>query len=280
MQGGFAYILRFCYGAVMRCCFPLMLGAVLAWAVSPVPTSAQTLTQTPPSDEAVVQLHLNAEGDAEGQYALGWYYRDAGDVAAAVHWWREAATQPGGHRKAEFNLGVMYATGEGVAQDYRAAADWYRLAAGEATLGGADTGLANAQYNLGKLYYDGLGVARNYSEAVKWFGRAGKQGYLAAQFNLGLMYRLGQGVLADAEAAADWYQLAADQNFAPAQYRLGVMYASGEGVGQNFITAYMWFSLAAAGGDADASGELDGLVEFMGDDEVLAAQRLAREYFR
>ena len=42
----------------------------------------------------------------------------------------------------QYNLGVMYANGEGVPQDYAEAVRWYRLA--------ADQGLGEAQLNLGK----------------------------------------------------------------------------------------------------------------------------------
>ena len=48
---------------------------------------------------------------------------------------RQAAEQ--GDTTAQFNLGVRYATGEGVPQDDAEAVQWYRLA--------AEQGLANAQ---------------------------------------------------------------------------------------------------------------------------------------
>ena len=42
---------------------------------------------------------------------------------------------------AQYNLGVMYATGQGVSQDYQEAVGWYRKA--------AEQGYAGAQYNSG-----------------------------------------------------------------------------------------------------------------------------------
>ena len=61
------------------------------------------------------------------------------DDAEAVRLYRLAADQ--GHADAQYNLGVMYANGQGVAQDDAEAVRLYRLA--------ADQGDADAQYNLG-----------------------------------------------------------------------------------------------------------------------------------
>jgi len=49
-----------------------------------------------------------------------------------------------GEAWAQFNLGVIYANGQGVPQDYVEAIKWYRLAAAQ--------GNVNARYNLGVIY--------------------------------------------------------------------------------------------------------------------------------
>ena len=69
---------------------------------------------------------------------------------------------------AQFNLGFMYANGQGVQQDYAEAVKWYRRA--------ADQGDADAQFNLGIVYEKGQGVQQNYAEAAKWYRRAADQG--------------------------------------------------------------------------------------------------------
>ena len=74
---------------------------------------------------------------------------------------------------AQYNLGVMYDTGEGVPKDYAEAAKWYRKA--------AEQGHAVAQFNLGVMYADGEGVSKNDAEAVKWFRQAAEQGHLDAK---------------------------------------------------------------------------------------------------
>ncbi len=44
-----------------------------------------------------------------------------------MKWWRLAAEQ--GDAVAQYNLGVKYAQGEGVSEDYAEAIKWWRLAA-------------------------------------------------------------------------------------------------------------------------------------------------------
>ena len=48
-----------------------------------------------------------------------------------MRWYRLAADQ--GYASAQFNLGVMYGTGEGVPQDYVAAHMWFNLAAAQSS---------------------------------------------------------------------------------------------------------------------------------------------------
>ena len=72
----------------------------------------------------------------------------SGDFATALREWEPLAEQ--GHADAQFNLGVMYNTGDGVPQDYKTAVKWYTLA--------AEQGHADAQINLGVMYDEGLGV--------------------------------------------------------------------------------------------------------------------------
>ncbi|HHV6627196.1 TPA: tetratricopeptide repeat protein, partial [Haemophilus influenzae] len=69
-----------------------------------------------------------------------------------------------GDAKAQFNLGVRYAKGQGVKQDDVEAVKWYRKA--------AEQGDADAQALLGFSYLLGKGVQVNKSLAKEWFGKA------------------------------------------------------------------------------------------------------------
>ena len=77
-----------------------------------------------------------------------------------------------GDADAQYNLGVCYYNGYGVAQDKGEAVKWYRKA--------AEQGFADAQYWLGVCYYNGYGVAQDYDEAVKWIRKAAEQGHAKA----------------------------------------------------------------------------------------------------
>ena len=123
---------------------------------------------------------------------------ERGDYVTALREWRPLAEQ--GHAKAQFNLGVMYADGEGIQQDYGQAAQWYRRA--------AEQGDADAQTNLGWMYGTGRGVPQNYGQAVEWYRLAADQGYAMAQYNLGVMYGNGRGVVQNYVTAHMWGNIA------------------------------------------------------------------------
>jgi len=134
-------------------------------------------------------------------FAEGYEAAQRGDFATAMREWRPLAEA--GDATAQYNLGVMYANGQGVPEDDAEAVKWYRLAAVQ--------GDASAQVNLGLMYDDGEGVPEDDAEAVKWYRLAAEQGNASAQFNLGQMYRNGQGVPEDYALAYAWHNLAAAQ---------------------------------------------------------------------
>ncbi|MBE7567220.1 sel1 repeat family protein [Acidithiobacillus thiooxidans] len=69
---------------------------------------------------------------------------------------------------AQFNMGVKYAEGSEVPQDYQEAARWYSAA--------ADQNDAPAQFNLGLLFYQGQGLRKDLSCAYELFSLAAAQG--------------------------------------------------------------------------------------------------------
>ena len=54
---------------------------------------------------------------------------DRGDYATALQLWRQLAEL--GHARAKFNLGIMFAFGEGVPQDFVRAYLWFNIAAAQ-----------------------------------------------------------------------------------------------------------------------------------------------------
>jgi hypothetical protein len=105
-------------------------------------------------------LMLPAPASA-GPYEDGVAAYDRKDYAAALDAWLPLAQQ--GNAAAQFNVGVLYEKGLGVAQDLGAAARWYRKA--------AEQGDIEAQYDVGRLHETGSGVAKDLDEARRWYAR-------------------------------------------------------------------------------------------------------------
>lgn len=91
---------------------------------------------------------------------------ERGDYESAYREWLPLAEQ--GDAVAQHKLGLIYADGDGVAQDGILAVKWFRKA--------AEQGHVEAQSNLGLTYLIGLIVPQDYAEAVKWLKRAAQQG--------------------------------------------------------------------------------------------------------
>ena len=79
------------------------------------------------------------------------------DPKLAAEWHERAASQ--GLANAQYQLGLLYERGEGVARDDAAAARWYRQA--------AQQGEVAAQTNLGLMYRDGRGVRAGRSARLR-----------------------------------------------------------------------------------------------------------------
>ena len=85
-----------------------------------------------------------------------------------------------GNAEAQFDLGKLYAKGNGVPKDDALAVAWFRKA--------AEQGHARSQGNLGLAYRDGRGVTRDDVQAVVWFRKAADQGEARAQGFLAHLY--------------------------------------------------------------------------------------------
>ena len=141
--------------------------------------AAQSVSKSAAPNKApatqIAQLRQRAEdGDAEAQFQLGLCY-DKGDGIArdaeeALRWYRSAGEQ--GHALGALNAALLYDSGSAVDRDAVAAADWYRKA--------ADAGNGRAAYNLGLLYENGDGVIQDKSQAIAWYAKAQRAGINAA----------------------------------------------------------------------------------------------------
>ena len=183
------------------------------------------------------QLEAMAAAQAECQKAL----HEAEEAQ------RKRATNEG-NAEAMFNLGLLYANGQGVTQDYVRAREWYEKA--------AEKGFPSAMGNLGVLYHNGQGVAQDYGKAREWYEKAAEKGFPRAMGNLGVLYHNDQGVPQDYAKAREWYEKAAAKGDANAMTNLGWLYANGQGVAQDHAKAREWYEKAADKGEANAMRNL------------------------
>ena len=150
------------------------------------------------------------QGHAYSQANVSFRYYSIEDFAEAFVWCQRAAFS---HLPwAQFNLGLMYRKGEGVARSNVEAAHWYRLAATQ--------NFVEAQQKLADLYYTGQGVDLDFTQAAAWYRRAADGGNAEAQFQLGHLYAIGQGVEHDYTQSRYWIRKAAEQGHEQATIEL------------------------------------------------------------
>ena len=175
-----------------------------------------------------------------------------------------------GDPTAAYEVGVRFAEGKGVPQNFDEAAKWYDRA--------AQAGVVPAVFRLGTFYEKGLSVKKDTDIARRYYLQAAERGSAKAMHNLAVLDADGGGKGADYKSASQWFRKAADRGVADSQFNLGILYARGIGVEQNLAESFKWFSLAAAQGDADAARKRDDIAKRL-DPQSLAAAKLALQTF-
>ena len=216
-----------------------------------------------------------AQGNADEQSNLGWLYATGQgvpqDYAKARQWWEKASAK--GNAFAQESLGWLHYYGNGVPKNYAKAAQWFEQAAAQ--------GIANAQGMLALMYQYGQGVPKNDAKARLWYEKAAAGGNADAQNYLGVRYDFGDGAPQDYVQAAKWYEKAAVQGNARAQNNLGALYANGHGVPQNDMWAYIWHNLAAAHSEGDlqklSANNRDKVARRMSPAQIVEAQQLSQQ---
>lgn len=237
-----------------------------------------------------------------GAFEDGYAAYEQGDLAKALKIWMPLAQA--GHGLAQYNIGLMYEEGKGVAHNRELAVQWWLKAANNKVpqalhnLAGlylfgpdaehakavpwitkaADLGIIRSQYTLGKMYLDGLGLPKNGDKARFWIEKAAAKGLDRAQYNMGKLTRDGIAGAPDKAAAANWFLRAAKQGYAKAQNHIGMRYAQGSGVPRNDVAALMWVTLAAAQGHDMAEVNRKTLTARMSKAEIAEALRRARAF--
>src|SRR5712692_2221643 len=175
----------------------------------------------------------------------------AGDAPKSMGTLQYAAEQ--GNAVAQWKLGHMYATGEGVPRcDLRAFEYFSRIANGHADVypdAPQAPFVANAFVALGQYYLDGIPNSQvksdpdrareMFSYAASYFGNAD------AQYDLARLYLKGVGSSRDDfRYGARWLGLAAQKGQHQAQALLGQMLFNGDQLPRQAARGLMWLTLA------------------------------------
>ena len=158
-----------------------------------------------------------------------------------------------GDPKAQFNVGLIYATGKGVNKDTYQAMQWYQKAAKQ--------GNTAAQYNLAKLFSQRSEKEDPHAQerAKYWYEKAAEGGQKEAINDLAILYMEGKGVKKDEHKAFSLFQKAAKLGDSAAQLNVALMYAWGKGVPHDKIKAYENLREALSSGQTEASAYLERL---------------------
>jgi enhanced entry protein EnhC len=140
------------------------------------------LSGKPDYEQAKKWYTLAAEHFAPAAVALGFIYETVDDnYALALHAYTLAANQ--NNALGQFNLGLMYEQGKGVAVDVRRAEQLYLLAANQEH--------TQAMTQLAGLYLSGALGAPDEGNAIFWFKKAADKNNRDAWYQLGLLSEKG-----------------------------------------------------------------------------------------
>ncbi|KAM6953319.1 death ligand signal enhancer [Aplochiton taeniatus] len=165
-----------------------------------------------------------------------------GDHQAAFSCFLASAQR--GYAKAQFNTGVCYERGRGVARDRDKALRFYSQAAAG--------GHTQAQYRCAKLLLGTRGQhsTQDLDEAIGLLERAAQAGLAEAQVYLATVFS--QEPVRDGRKSVHYLQMAAESKNSNALLFLGQCYESGFGVQQNFNKALRFYKQAAQAGNRRA----------------------------
>jgi len=160
-------------------------------------------------EEESLREDFGAEGASEGEASVKRRQtEDSGKykqrLSSAVSWYNKAAEQ--NQPEAQYVMGRLYASGEGVGQNFTEAVRFYELAAAQ--------GHTKAQFYLGLMLQAGLGVKQDLPKAIKLYQKASDKGETGAMYYLGNCYRFGIGVTKDSDKG-EYYYVAALNSAVP-----------------------------------------------------------------
>lgn len=210
------------------------------------PADVRGTNDVAPSDVATAIKFCKAASAAARRalYQLGRAYAAGQQLPDAIAAYRKAADK--GSTSAMVELGVMLATGTGVAKDEAQARTLFERA--------AEAGNPRGVTNLAAL--SGGGALADPAKARALLAKAAEANSAEAQYQLGMMIAEGVGGPRDDVAARALFQKAAAQGHAGGLERMGAFAQSGRGGPQDSAAAKSYYEQAAGQGNEDAKAAL------------------------
>lgn len=273
------------------------LVAIAVAMICPSLASAQQ-TQSQVSDSIQAIYNKAKDGNADAQNTVGvWYYEGRHKLPVnyqeATKWWSRSAKQ--GNVLATGNLGICYAEGHGVAQNYDKATSLLNksLKSGQnkalfdKCVKLADDNKMFYCLYVAKCYIDGIGTGKDLNRAISYYEKAANLGSTDAMRDVALLYMNtnrpskafpwfekgmdndivclfyygkmlmeGTGVKKDEQKGFNALLSAAKQNYPMAMYWVGSAYYDGNGVVRSPEQGAEWMIKAANAGVGQAQYRL------------------------
>lgn len=252
----------------------MLLGGATAFAQEQPPVPPQSVG--PASPDAPLVADPSTAADAA--QALASALDGAGGGISSVDQvtaLQDAASA--GDPMAQWQLGLMYESGEGVAQDKAKAFGYFAEIADQhadaAPKGTEADVVANSFVKMGEYYKQGLpeaGIPKDEDYSIKLVMHAATYfGDADAQYKVGEMY-LDKNQLGDNPLqSARWLSLAARKGHAPAQAKLGDILFNGDGgLAANPVEGLMWLTVASR--RADGTTDADWITDMLNADMSVA----------
>ncbi len=210
------------------------------------PADVKGAAEIAPSDiaTAIKFCRIASASSRRALYALGRAYAANQQLPDAIGAYRKAADR--GSTSAMVELGVLLATGSGVAKDEAQARRLFERA--------ADAGNPRGVTNLAAL--SGGGAPTDPVKARALLAKAVATNSAEAQYQLGLMTAEGTGGAKDDAAARALFEKAAAQDHPGALERMGAFALEGRGGPQDSSAAKAYYQKAAALGNEEAKAAL------------------------
>ena len=198
------------------------------------------------------QASLETDDEMARSEAMKKYKRD---LSRSVAWYRKAAE--GNVAAAQYMLGRLHASGEGVVRDMDQSLLHYKQA--------AEQGVVESLFYIGLMYHSGSGISKDLTKAVFFYQKAAEHGSLGAMFYLGNCYSFGEGVelsplkgeefyrkIIESTTAGETSGLRSNRWAIRAARELALILWRKAGSDDELLEAAQWMSLVARSGDPEA----------------------------